>query len=383
MSRISELIKEKCPNGVEYKKIEDLVDYVQPTKYIVNSTDYDDNYKTPVLTAGQTFILGYTNETEGIYLANKENSVIIFDDFTTSNHWIDFNFKVKSSALKILIPKTKDIFKYVYYCISNINYCPKEHSRQWIQTYSKFLIPVPPIEVQEEIVRILDKFGKLEAELEAELEARKQQYEFWREKLFKSNNIKNIENVCLNISSGGTPNTSRTEYYNGNIPWLRTQEVNWNIIYDTELKITQEAIKNSSAKVIPKNCVIVAMYGATVGRVAINDISLSTNQACCNLEINPQIANYKYVFYWLLSQYKHIKSLGQGSQTNINAKTVRTLKIPVPSLEEQRRIVKILDKFNKLVNDISEGLPAEIELRRKQYEYYRNKLLSFEELINE
>ena len=119
------------------------------------------------------------------------------------------------------------------------------------------------------------------------------------------------------------------------------------------------------------------MYGATVGKVGINKIPLTTNQACSNIEVNEDIANYKYVYYCLLNQYEYIKSLGVGSQTNINAQIVKKLKIPLPSLEEQQRIVTILDKFDTLVNSISEGLPREIELRRKQYEYYREKLLTF------
>lgn len=200
--------------------------------------------------------------------------------------------------------------------------------------------------------------------------------------MFFDKNFVKIKDICKKITSGGTPSTSNNEYFNGTIPWLRTQEVNWNIITDTNTKISHEAILNSSAKIIPSHCVIVAMYGATVGKVAINNIPLSTNQACCNLEINDKIANYKYVFYWLSSQYDYIKSLGRGSQTNINANIVKNLKVPLPSLEEQERIVKILDKFDKLINDISEGIPAEIEARRKQYEYYRNKLLNFEELKN-
>ena len=183
--------------------------------------------------------------------------------------------------------------------------------------------------------------------------------------------------MAKKISSGGTPKTSVSEYYNGDIPWLRTQEVGYGEIWDTSVKITNEAVKNSSAKWIPENCVIVAMYGATVGRVGINKIPLTTNQACANIEVNENIANYKYVYYCLLNQYEYIKSLGVGSQTNINAQIVKNIQIPLPSIEEQERIVGILDKFDTLVNSISEGLPREIELRRKQYEYYREKLLSF------
>lgn len=186
-----------------------------------------------------------------------------------------------------------------------------------------------------------------------------------------------LEEISKKISSGGTPRSNVAAYYGGNIPWLRTQEVNFSDIWDTELKITEEGMKSSSAKYIPENCVIIAMYGATVGRVAINKIPLTTNQACANIEINENIASYQYVFHYLSSKYEYIKSLGAGSQTNINARIVKKIHIPLPPLSVQREIVEILDKFDTLCNSISEGLPKEIELRRKQYEYYRNQLLTF------
>jgi len=178
-------------NGVEveWKTLGEVLDYEQPNKYIVKSTIYNDNHKTPVLTAGKSFILGYTNETEGIYKASKDNPVIIFDDFTTSFHWVDFDFKVKSSAMKILHPKkdAKVIFKFVYYEMRCILYSPQDHARQWISQYSKFKIPIPPISEQERIVEILDKFDSLVNDisivLPAEIEARRKQYEYYRSKL--------------------------------------------------------------------------------------------------------------------------------------------------------------------------------------------------------
>ena len=186
-----------------------------------------------------------------------------------------------------------------------------------------------------------------------------------------------IKDISKNISSGGTPRSNNATYYGGDIPWLRTQEVNFSDIWDTEVKITKEGMDASSAKYIPANCVIIAMYGATVGRVGINKIPLTTNQACANIEVDENIALYRYVFHYLSSQYEYIRSLGAGSQTNINARIVKGLQIPIPPLSEQQRIVSILDKFDTLTSSIREGLPKEIELRRKQYEYYREQLLSF------
>ena len=148
-------------------------------------------------------------------------------------------------------------------------------------------------------------------------------------------------------------------------------------MYDTEIKITEEAINNSSAKIIPENCVIVAMYGATAAKACINKVPLSTNQACCNLEINPQVANYKYVYHWFGKEYEKLKAMGEGSQNNINAKKIKDYPIPLPPLSEQERIVSILDRFESLTTSITEGLPAEIRSRRQQYEYYRDRLLTF------
>lgn len=188
---------------------------------------------------------------------------------------------------------------------------------------------------------------------------------------------KKMSEVCKNICSGGTPLTSKAEYYDGNIPWLRTQEVDYCEIHSTLRNITQLGLENSSAKMIPANCVIVAMYGATAAKVAINKIPLCTNQACCNLEIDEKQALVRYVYQWICKQYEVLKAMGEGSQHNINAKKVKDFKIPIPSLEEQRRIVSILDRFESLTTSLQSGLPAEIAARRQQYEHYRDKLLTF------
>lgn len=188
MNKLDNLLTELCPAGVEYVKLDDVLDYEQPTKYIVKTTDYDDSFEIPVLTAGGTFILGYTEEKNGIYKASMENPVIIFDDFTTSFHWVNFNFKVKSSAMKILkITGEGALFRYIYHCMRDIQFIPLGHRRRWIREYSQITIPLPPLPVQEEIVRILDNFTrlttKLQEELNKELTARKKQYEYYREKL--------------------------------------------------------------------------------------------------------------------------------------------------------------------------------------------------------
>ncbi len=183
-----------------------------------------------------------------------------------------------------------------------------------------------------------------------------------------------IQDICVRICSGGTPSSKRRDYYDGNIPWLRTQDVDFNIVDRTSATISEEGLKNSAAQWIPANCVIVAMYGATAAKVAVTSIPLTTNQACCNLQIDESKAAVRYVFYWLSNEYKRLKALGEGSQSNISAKKVRSYPIPVPPLPVQEEIVRILDSFSTLEAE----LEAELEARRKQYAYYRNELLTFD-----
>nr|MCU0440594.1 restriction endonuclease subunit S [Raineya sp.] len=189
---------------------------------------------------------------------------------------------------------------------------------------------------------------------------------------------KTLGEVTIKSFSGSTPQAGNPKYYdNGTIPWLRTQEVKFSEIEDTEIKITEYALENTAVKWIPANCVIIAISGATAGRSGINKIPLTTNQHCLCLEINSEIALYRYVFHWVSFNYENLKSLGQGARGDLNSSIIKNFKIPIPSLQEQERIVSILDKFDVLTTSISEGLPKEIELRKKQYEYYRDLLLTF------
>jgi type I restriction enzyme S subunit len=161
--------------------------------------------------------------------------------------------------------------------------------------------------------------------------------------------------IAERMTSGGTPSTRKSEYYGGNIPWLRTQEVNFNRIYDTEIKITEDAIKNSSAKFIKENSIVVAMYGATAGRIAINKIPLTTNQACCNITIDKDKADYNYVYYFLKSKFEEILKLATGAaQQNLNAGMLRDLEILAPDLPTQTQIAQILTSFDDKIECLTQ-----------------------------
>ena len=156
-----------------------LLSFEQPTAYIVESTDYDNNYKTPVLTAGKTFILGYTNEEQGIY---DVLPVIIFDDFTTASQYVNFKFKVKSSAMKILTTNTDLVLpKFIFYRMQIIKFDASTHKRYWIQHYSKIKVKIPPLATQERIVsRIEELFSQLDAGV-AELRTAKERLKVYRQ----------------------------------------------------------------------------------------------------------------------------------------------------------------------------------------------------------
>ena len=369
MSKLDELIKEFCPNGVEYKKIGDITNYEQPSKYIVKSTDYNDIFITPVLTAGQTFVLGYTNETTGIFQAEKSNPVIIFDDFTGAFKWVDFPFKVKSSAMKIITAKKDVLIRYLYHLMGFMNYSSNEHKRLWISIYSELAVPIPPPKVQREIVRILDCFMLLTEELTEELIARKKQYEFYRDKLLNLTpkvDVHSIGEVCQLIAGGDVPkdnfNDSKTEHYS--IPIISNGIGDKGIYGYTNLaKVTDE-------------CVTIAARGAGVGYITYRDYSFYPIIRLVAAIPNEKI-KAKYLYY-ALQKIKFTPTDGGIPQLTIPM--ISKCKIAVPSVEVQEQIVNILDSFDTIYTNLNSDLPKEIESRQKQYEYYRDKLLTFKEL---
>lgn len=386
MSNLEELIERLCPDGVEYKKIGELVDYEQPGNYIVSSTKYSDEYNIPVLTAGQTFILGYINETDGVYKSSKDNPVIIFDDFTAAFKWVDFEFKVKSSAIKILtVNNTLTTIRYIYHVMGFLNISSDEHKRLWIGTYSNIKVPVPPLEVQREIVRILDNFTFLTTELAAELAARQKQYEYYRDLLltFKSN-----ESTILN------ERTNELEI-NAPVRWMKLGDiadikrgirvVKKQLITEGKYPVYQNSLE-PMGYFNKYNCEAETTYVISAG--AAGEIGFCNKKFWaaddCLIFIDTKNVNNKFIYYSLLVRKNILlANVRKASIPRLSRIVVENLIIPVPPLEVQQRIVDILDRFDSLCNDISSGLPAEIEMRQKQYEYYRDKLLTFKELKKE
>ena len=386
MKNLETLIQELCPDGVEYVKLGEVLGYEQPSKYIVKSKDYITE-GLPVLTAGQTFILGYTDETDGVFHASADNPVIIFDDFTTSFHWVEFDFKVKSSAMKMLrVNSEREVsFRFVYYAMKCIKYQSMEHSRQWISKYSQIEIPLPPLEVQTEIVRILDKFTSLEAELEAELDCRKRQYEYYRDKLLSFENAggqevewKKMSEVCLKTSKIKWTDASKDFRY---IDLSSVDRANHSIL---ECQVINASNAPSRAQqVVLEDDILFGTTRPTLMRFChipkeYNGQICSTGY--CVIRVDKRCVNSHYIYHFLFTKhfYDYVESHQKGaSYPAISNKDVMDFTIPVPSLAEQGRIASILDRFESLTTSLQSGLPAEISARRQQYEYYRDKLLTF------
>ena len=361
MSRFDDLIAQSCPDGVVFEELGKLLDYEQPTKYLVTSTDYSDDYVTPVLTAGQTFVLGHTDEVEGIYPATADNSVIIFDDFTTAFKWVNFPFKAKSSAMKMLSVKANvpADFRYVFYAMSCIRFEPSEHARHWISVYSKLCIPFPPL--------VLDLFQSLEAELEAELEARRKQFDILRDQLLMF------------------PSDGKVRWQ----PMGEIADLNWG-----DTSTTKAAYLDSKSGFLAfsasgpdgtlphfdfdRTAVVLSAIGALAGKTWLAKGKWSCIKNTIRFFSRDEASVSTEFLYWVTSTKNYWPRRG-AAQPFIAKGDADKLLVPVPPLEEQRRIVDILDKFDALVNDISIGLPAELAARRKQFEYYRDRLLTFPE----
>lgn len=406
MNKLNELIQQFCPDGVEYKTLGEIATDIyrgsgikreQVTVSGIPCVRYGEIYTT----YGIWFDKCVSHTDVSLISGPKyfEHGDILFaitgesvEDIAKSCAYVGHEKCLAGGDIVVL--KHAQNPKYLAYALSTLDARKQKSSGKVkskvvhasVPSIKAIRVPLPPIEVQREIVRILDNFTELTAELTAELSARKKQYEYYRDKLLTSvDTIKVVplREVVTHSCSGGTPTKGVGEYYeNGNIPWIRTQDVRFNEIYGVDSYITEKAVEKTSAKWIPENCVIVAISGASAGRCAINKIQATTNQHCLNLEINPQKAHYKYVFHCLCHKYQELLAKKQGARGDLNSTLILNTEILLPSLAVQERIVRVLDNFDVICSDLNIGLPAEIEARQKQYEYYRDKLLTFKERIS-
>lgn len=376
--------KSDFENGnAKYVTYKNIFNNLQVELNLLETVRVDENEKQNSINYGDVLITGSSESKEEVGMS----SVVTFipDEPIYLN---SFSFGIRFNEDVELLPEfTKYLFR-SFRLRKQIEKTASGVTRYNISkvTFKKIKVPLLPLKIQEEIVQILDKMTEYVSELTSELTSRKKQYSYYRDKLLSFEDEvyqvewKPLEKVadCL---AGATPRTSNSSYWeNGTIPWMSSGEVNKGFVYDTEKKITQEGYDSCSTKLVPKDTVVIALagQGKTRGTVAITKIELCTNQSLCSIVTNNNI-NSHYLYYYLKGQYQKFRDIssGEGTRGGLNLKMIRDFRIPVPSPKIQSRIAKILDNFDSVCNDLNIGLPKEIELRQKQYEYWRDRLLDF------
>lgn len=435
MSRLVDLIKEKCSNGVEYKNITVIAEtfiglvttmtkhYTTDGVILLHNSDIKENkieLKNKIF-LDRDFAEKNKNRMHKkgdiitVHTGDVGTSAIITDEFEGSLGFATIVSRIKNQ--NIITPEFLCYFlnsgvskKQIYHTIKS------DRSNLNLKDFNKIMVPIPPIEIQNEIVHILKNFSKQSAELieelTKELEARQKQYEYYRNKLLS------FEKTAETLDTLHTHTHTHGYFNEQKIKWLTIRELlrdngyirgpfgsalkkndmvlsgvpvyeQQHAIYNHRLfryYVTKEKAELLKRFKVINNDLIISCSG-TVGKISIikeSDIKGIINQALLILRLNTKIVLPQYMKYYLESTmgYSQITSnTNKSAQVNISKREdIEKISLPVPGITEQQKIVEILDKFEKLTNDISEGLPAEIEARQKQYECYRNKLLTFKEL---
>ncbi|MBR5874119.1 MAG: restriction endonuclease subunit S [Oscillospiraceae bacterium] len=359
-------------------RLENVLKYEQPTKYIVKSENYSDDFVLPVLTAGKSFVLGYTDETEGVCKAS-ENPVIIFDDFTADCKYVDFDFKVKSSAMKILHKvNAEDNLKYYFYAMQAIDYTPFSHKRVWISEYSKFKIKNRSVAEQNNIVKELDTVA-------AAIDNAKQRLNALDE-LVKSRFIEMFGDPVENpkgwdkrplsdeceIITGNTPSRKKPNYYGDFIEWIKSDNINTpNALLTPAIEsLSEEGLKVGRS--VEKDCILMTCIAGSIG--CIGNVSVTDRKVAFNQQINGIIPNknnvwFLYVLFDLSKSYiqstvtmalKGILSKGQLSK-------IEFIFPPIELQNEFAKFVELTDKSKFIVQKQIEDLQELLDSKMDEY----------------
>lgn len=392
MNKLERLIQELCPDGVEYKALEECCNVLdRKRKPITKSARVAGEYPYYGANGIQDYVADYIFD--GVFVLVGEDGSVITPEGTPVVNWAEGKIWVNNHA-HIIEKKEGVLLRYLYHYIQTINVSHLIHGNIPKLTGGDFKdlqVPVPPIEVQREIVRILDSFTKLTADIVAELTtertARQKQYDYYREQLINdaegtfgklidllSQPITDGPHTTPKLVSEGIPFVSATAIWDGKVHFEKAQGF-----------ITKEADVEYSRKYKPKrNDVFMVKSGSTTGKVAIVDTDENFNiwSPLAAMRTDNEITA-RYIYHLLQTasvQNMVLTRMSHGSQPNLSMRVLEQFDVKIPTTQEQERIVELLDRFDAVCNDISAGLPAEIEARQKQYEYYRDKLLTFKEL---
>ena len=370
MSRLDELIAELCPDGVEYNTVSVLIQNhviktITPT-IKVKRNDYKMEGLTPIVSQEEEFISGYCD------LVDKNipmRNYVCFGDHSEHIKFVSFSFIQGADGLKIMYTnENRLIGKYFYYAVSGF-YGRHNNYERHFKYLTDTAIPVPPLPVQQEIVRILDHFTELTAELQkqldAELTARKKQYEYYRRVLIRRST------QAKYASLDDVANVFRGEY----ITKKETKEGNIPVVLGGQEPAYYIDKANHFGEIVT-----VARSGASAGFVSYWNEPIFITDGF-GFEAKNGISIPKYRYYVLKDREKELNAMKRGAGVpHISGEMLGKTELPIPPIEDQKHIVSILDNLADICNDLSSGLPAEIAARQKQYEYYRDKLLTFKEL---
>ncbi len=380
MSEIKEL-----PKGWTNAILEDLLDYIQPTDYIVETTNYNDSYKTPVLTAGKSFILGHTNETEGIF---NNLPTIIFDDFTTAIKWVNFPFKVKSSAMKILVATHSEVnMNFVYYFMETLRMNVDTHKRYWISVGAKQNIPLPPIAEQHRIVaKIEELFSSLDRGIES-IKTAQAQLKVYRQAVLKwafegrltNKNVKDgelpkkwkwksIGDVTKKLDQGWSPKCENGSSKNIN-EWavIKTTAIQHGKFWDNENKILPVSLVPRTQHELVENDILITRAGPRI-RVGVCCLVKNVRPKLLNCDkayrIKPDLVKVEpsYLVQVLNTQrflniIDKCKSGGSDSGLNLTQNVFLSIEVPFPpTLSEQTLIVQEIESRLSVCDKIEESI---------------------------
>ena len=404
MSRLSEMIKELCPDGVEYKKLKEIFDTKNGYTPSKSNESYWENGTIPWFRMEDIRENGHILS-DSIQYVNLNaikgelfpaNSIIVATSATVGEHALITVPSLANQRFTYLMLKheyanafdIKFLFYYCYkldlWCLSHLNQgsFPSVDMKQ----FSQFEIPVPPLAIQNEIVKLLDNFTELTAELTAELQLRKKQYSFYRDSLlnFSRNGVdvewRTLGETCDTLS--GFPFDS-SQFTSSGIRLMRGMNVKRGVLdFREENNRYWKGYDGLEKYLLESDDIIIAMDGSLVGQsyglVKEEQRPLLLVQRVAR--VRSRKANPHYIYHYISSgrftDYVNLKRTA-GAVPHISLRDIEHFKIPFPSTEKQNQIAAILDRFDALCHDLTQGLPAEIAARKKQYEYYRDKLLTF------
>ncbi|WP_213386090.1 restriction endonuclease subunit S [Enterococcus lactis] len=406
MAKIDDSVKKKVPelrfkgftDEWEERKLGEIFNYEQPTKYIVKSTEYDDNFNTPVLTAGKSFLLGYTDEISGIKNATVENPVVIFDDFTTGSHYVDFPFKIKSSAMKLLsLNDNSDNFYFMFNTLKNIKYVPQSHERHWISKFSSFVIYKPSQEEQQKIGSFFKQLDATIALHQHKLDLLKEQKKGFLQKMFPKNGEKvpelrfegftddweerKLEDISEIIDGDRGKNYPSGDDFknNGHTLFLSAANVTKQgfVFKETQYITKLKSESLGSGKVI-LNDIILTSRGS-IGHIGFYD--KKTHEYIPQARINSgmlilrtdKLNSPSFIAQFLKSPWgiKQIKLISFGSaQPQLTKKDIKNFKIILPKMEEQQKI----GSFFKQLDDSIALHQRKLDLLKEQRKGFLQKM---------